>query len=82
MNVIKEMLSNIETTPLQIGRVGENLHTQVRINCITIFQDYPEALVDMAVVPPVGDAYPAIVERDGVVVVWDVLSSDLAYEGR
>ena len=77
MDKISLMLDNLETTMLRIGRVGENLHTQIRVNCISVFHDYPNATVALTVQPPSGESYPGIVDREGVVIVWDVLDSDL-----
>ena len=82
MDKISLMLDNLETTMLRIGRVGENLHTQVRVNCISIFHDYPNATTSLTVQPPNGEAYPAIIDREGVVIVWDVLDSDLTEVGN
>jgi hypothetical protein len=82
MDKISLMLDNLETTMLRIGRVGENLHTQVRVNCIRIFHDYPNATTSLTVQPPNGEAYPATIDREGVVIVWDVLDSDLTEVGN
>jgi hypothetical protein len=81
MNTIKVLLSNLESTPLRIGRVGENLHTQVRVNCMGVFADYPQATVSMTIQPPDGVSYPGTVQRDGVVITWNVTASDLAKAG-
>ncbi len=61
--------------------VGEKNHTQVIINCVSIFSNYPNAVATMVVKPPVGDLYPVILTRNGMVVVWDVTESDIAYSG-
>ena len=81
MNNINVLLDNLETTILQLGRVGENEHTQIRINCISIFSDYPNATVAMTVLPPQGEAYPKVITRSGVMVSWVVLDSDLVADG-
>lgn len=82
MDAIKVLLSNLETTPLRIGRVGENLHTQVQVNCMSVFLGNPNATVALTVQPPTGDAYPAVVEKDGVIVTWEITASDLISEGN
>ena len=81
MKKINVMLANLEATTIPIGRVGENLHTQVKINCVGIFQNYPNATVSLTVQPPQGDAYPATTTRDGIYIEWDVKNSDLTTEG-
>ena len=81
MKKINVMLANLEATTIPIGRVGENLHTQVKINCVGIFQNYPNATVSLTVQPPQGAAYPAVTTRDGIYIEWDVKNSDLTTEG-
>lgn len=81
MRYISINLSDLESRTLNIGRVGENLYTEVRINAITVFSAYPDAVATMVVQPPAGDKYPAIIERDGIVLIWDVTASDLLYQG-
>lgn len=81
MRTISYRAEDLRTAVIGIGYVGENEHTQVRIDCGTIFAEYPEASAGMTIVPPAGAAYPKVVTRDGDVVVWDVTDSDLASEG-
>lgn len=81
MNIIRIMLDDLPNTILNIGRVGENEHTKVVINCIGIYADYPSALVSMTAQSPSGEIYPAVVEQDGVLVSWTVTDSDLVSEG-
>lgn len=81
MNIIRIMLDDLPNTILNIGRVGENEHTKVVINCIGIYADYPSALVSMTAQSPSGEIYPAVVEQDGALVSWTVTDSDLVSEG-
>ena len=81
MRTISYREEDLRTVVIGIGYVGENEHTQVRIDCSTTLLEYPEAVAGMIIVPPAGAAYPKTVTRDGNVVVWDVTDSDLASEG-
>lgn len=81
MNIIPIRLSDLETTVLEIGYVGENDHTRIQINCASVFADNPSATVSMVVKPPQGDAYPGVITSDGVLVLWDIADSDLVYPG-
>ena len=81
MNIINVMLGDLDGRSYSFGYSGENLYTGMKINCIEIFADYPDATVSMVVKPPVGDMYPATIEKSGVMILWDLTSSDLAYGG-
>ena len=81
MRTVSLRLADLQRSVIPIGFEDENLHTQVRIDCKKLFEEYPTALPSLAVVPPKGTAYPAIVTKDGDYVVWDVTASDTAVEG-
>ena len=81
MRTVSVRLADLEKAIIPIGFVGENLHTQVRIDCKKAYEDYPNAAVSLTVNPPKGDKYPAVVVRDGDIVVWDITNSDLIYNG-
>ncbi len=81
MRTVSLRLADLERSTIPIGFQGENLHTQVRIDCKMIFKDYPAAVVSLAVTPPQGDPYPVMVIRDGDIVAWNVTASDTAYHG-
>lgn len=81
MKIIRENLNNIGSVNFDIGFVGEKNHTQVIINCASIFHSYPNAVATMVAKPPVGDLYPVILTRDGKNIIWDVSESDIAREG-
>ena len=72
---------NLINSRINIGFVGENLATEIRINCKKAFAEYPQAVPALSVKPPKGNEYPAVATRDGDFVVWDILNSDLIYDG-
>lgn len=67
---------------LNLGYVGENLYTEVVINCSEVLWDYPDATVSMIVRPPSGPLYPVTPVLDGEGnIKWTVTASDLIYAG-
>ena len=82
MRSVSVRLADLNKVTIPIGFVGENLHTQVRIDCVKLFEEYPNAVPTLTVNPPMGDTYPAIVTRDGDYVIWEVEDSDLIYNGN
>ena len=81
MRTISYKLDDLKKAIIRIGYVGENQHTQVRLDCSDLFKEYPDAAVSAAIVSPAGQSYPKVVTVDGSTVVWDVTDSDLAAEG-
>jgi len=81
MRSVSVRLGDLKNVMLPIGFMGENLHTQVQIDCKKAFDEYPNASVTLAVTPPVGESYPGLVTRDGDMVIWDVTDSDLIADG-
>jgi hypothetical protein len=81
MKAINVMLSNLDGKVIPIGYEGENMYTRVRINCVEIFTEYPDATVSMVISPPTGSMYPAVIEKSGVMVVWDITKSILSSNG-
>ena len=75
-------LDDLRSVILNLGYVGENLHTRIIIDCKKMFDQYPNASVSMTVTPPEGEPYPGLIERDGDLVIWDVRDSDLVAEGN
>lgn len=75
------MLDDLPNITLRLGYVGENLHTQIVINAVEVYWDYPNATVQMVVQPPVGDVYEVTPDKDGSSLIWDVTGSDLVYAG-
>ena len=74
-------LSDLTKRVLPIGYEGENLYTQVRVNCEEIFRDYPSATAGIAIQGPDGEVYPAAVTKTGNDIVWTITSSFLSAEG-
>ena len=80
--VVKRInLCALDTGSLTLGYVGENDHTQIRINCASVFSDYPTATASMLVKAPSGVVYPKEITTDGNVIVWTVSDSDTASAG-
>ena len=82
MRTVSIRLSDLERASIPIGFVGENEHTQVRIDCLKLYEEYPNAAASLTVKPPKGDSYPGIVTRENDIVVWVVSDSDLIHEGN
>ena len=74
-------LDDLRTMVLNLGFVGENEHTRVLIDAKKMYDQYPTASASLTVSPPHGAAYPAVIERDGDFISWDVTDSDLIDEG-
>ena len=81
MKTIKLKVEKMNTAVIPIGMTGENLRTQVRIDCGSVFSEYPTAVPILAVRPPNGDAFPFDVTTDGSEVVWNVTDSCLTKVG-
>lgn len=82
MRSVSVRLSDLEKRiTIPIGFMGENEHTHIFIDCKKIFDEYPSAVPSMTVQPPEGDAYPAVIVRDGDIVSWQITDADLAYRG-
>jgi len=75
-------LDDLRTTVLNLGYVGENEHTQIRIDSKKMFEQYPTASPSLTVSPPEGESYPAVIERDGDIVIWTITDSDLIHGGE
>ena len=81
MRSVSVRLDDLRTMILNLGFVGENEHTRVLIDCKKMYDQYPNASAALTVQPPDGEAYPAVIERDGDLVIWDIVDSNLATEG-
>ena len=81
MRSVTVRLDDLRTTVLNLGFVGENEHTQIRIDSKKMYDQYPTASASLTVCPPDGDSYPAVIERDGDFVLWTITDSDLIHEG-
>lgn len=82
MRTISIRLADMPKITLNIGFVGENVHTKVSIDCKKIFDDYPDAEHYIMVMPPVGEAYTVTSVKVGDNVEWDVGAADLTSEGN
>ena len=74
-------LKNLETKVINLGYVGENVHTQIVIECSEVLWDYPNAEASMVVQPPRGDLYPVEVTREENNIIWEITASDVVYAG-
>ena len=81
MRSVTLRLEDLRTTILNLGFVGENEHKQFRFDSKKMFDEYPDAAASLTVVPPAGEAYPAVIERDGDYVIWTITDSNLTAEG-
>lgn len=75
-------LASIDTGVISLGYQGENAHTQIAINCSSIFTDYPSADVSIIVKSPTGVLYEPEVTKSGNVVTWVIVSEDTASPGN
>ena len=82
MRSVTVRLEDLKTIILNLGHAGENEHTRVTVDCRKMFEQYPAASASLTVQPPYGEAYPAVIERDGDFVIWDVTDSDLISVGH
>ena len=81
LRTVSYRLADLNRATIQLGFVGENEHTRVIFDCKKVFDEYPAATPALTVQPPFGEAYPAVVVRDGDTVTWDIYDSDLTEEG-
>lgn len=79
---ISYRLGDLKNVMIPLGFMGENLYTQLIIDATEVYKDNPNAIVSLAVSPPRGEKYPAVVERDGNNVIWNITASDLIYDGN
>ena len=81
MRTVTYKVDDLKKVAIHIGRAEENEATRVQIDAGLLFAEYPAAVPAMKVVSPAGVTYSREVTRDGDMVVWDVVDSDLAAEG-
>ena len=82
MRTVTYRLDDLKRAVISIGKVAENEYTRVQIDAGDLYAEYPHAAASMTVQPPNGVAYPAVVTREGNLVIWDVPESALAKEGE
>jgi len=78
---IRVKMEDLDTTILPLGFLGENLHKEIIINCKQAFDLYPDAVPSLTVLMPDGYAYPAVIERQGEDIIWELTASDLSKVG-
>ena len=76
--IIKLSLKEIPNRTLNLGFTGENVHSVVAIDCTEIFSDYPDAEVVLKAKPGSGEIYEPEIDVAGGVIIWSVLTTDLA----
>lgn len=81
MRTVSYRLGDLAKATINIGKVAENEYTRVQFNAEQIFAEYPAATPSMAVISPAGVKYPAVVTREGDLIIWDVTDADLTAEG-
>lgn len=81
MRIIYKRIDELNAGALYLGYVGENEHTQVILDCASVFYKYPNAVPAVTVRPPLGSTYPAIINRSGNTIVWNIIDSDLVNPG-
>ncbi len=81
MRTVTVRLIDLNRVTINLGVVGENEHSRIKIDRQKAFDEYPTAIPSLAVKNPNGDKYPVVVTRDGNYVRWDVANSDLVYDG-
>lgn len=81
MRTVTYKVDDLKKVAIHIGRAEENEATRVQIDAGSVFAEYPAAVPAMKVISPAGVTYSREVTRDGDMVVWDVVESDLAAEG-
>ena len=81
MRSVTVRTADLKNIIINLGFVGENEHRQIRFDAKKDFEEYPNASASLTVVPPEGENYPAIIERDGDYVLWTITDSDVIGEG-
>lgn len=80
MNIVK-VLADKSTNRIPIGKQGENKATAVQFCVKTWLEMWPGATVALAVQPPTGNAYPAIVTTQDNITTWVITDADTAIPG-
>lgn len=82
MRSVSYRLADLIKARIPLGFVGENEHTVVQFDAKQAFDQYPTATPSLTVKNPSGEKYPAVVVRDGDMVIWTISDSDLIVPGR
>ena len=81
MKIIHTSVEEMAMRRLLIGFEGENQRATVRIDCASVFAEYPNATPALIVKPMFASAYPVVVERDGDYVDWLITNQILSFSG-
>ena len=81
MKIVETTFERLPRERLEIGFEGENLRATVRIDCASVFAEYPNATPTLIVKPLFADAYPVVVDRNGTDVDWLITSEILSFSG-
>lgn len=81
MKIVETTFERLPRERLEIGFKGENLRATVRIDCASVFAEYPNATPTLIVKPLFADAYPVVVDRNGTDVDWLITSEILSFSG-
>lgn len=81
MKIVETTFERLPRERLEIGFEGENLRATVRIDCESVFAEYPNATPALIVKPLFADAYPVVVDRNGTDVDWLITSEILSFSG-
>ena len=81
MRSVTVRTADLKNIIINLGFVGENEHRQIRFDAKKDFEEYPHASASLTVVPPEGESYPAIIERNGDFVLWTITDSDVIGNG-
>lgn len=82
MRSVSYRLADLIKARIPLGFVGENEHTVVQFDAKQAFDQYPTATPSLTVKNPSGEKYPAVVARDGDMVIWTISDSDLIVPGH
>ena len=82
MRSVSYRLADLIKARIPLGFVGENEHTVVQFDAKQAFDQYPTATPSLTVKNPSGEKYPAVVVRDGDMVIWTISDSDLIVPGH
>lgn len=81
MKIVETTFERLPRERLEIGFEGENQRATVRIDCASVFAEYPNATPALIVKPLFADAYPVVVDRNGTDVDWLITSEILSFNG-
>ena len=76
-------MRNLDGRVIQLGYVGENIHTEVDIDCAEVLNDYPDADVILrAIMPGESGIYEPEISKDGNIIIWELTQQELDQSGN